>query len=409
MADPIASAIQMLQGQQAAPSPQPAMPQPMPTQGDPIGNAIQILQSGKVAPPPMAAPTASQQPAEPTDIAGQRAKLQQMYKSGDPGYKAYAIKLMGEHPWGSGAAQDAYNLGGKVTDWTGSPLAGWAANTAAQAVPSFLTSFRLGEPASLLETPAKWLMQKAVKPSNDSLKSSAAQKALADMLREDISPTSGGMGKASDIASQMESKVQQVLQGSTAEVPLEPVNQGMLPAYERALVQGNPNADVKAVGDVWREFADSPLARGQESIPVQLAHAIKQGTQQSIGSKGYKELGTATVQGQKALAAALRQGVAEAAPEVSAPLAREASAMNILDVARNKALISGNKNVMGLGALRLGDNPLSTIGFMADRWPYAQGLLARLLYRAGQPQALAPAAVAGTNAINQLTAPRGAQ
>lgn len=44
--------------------------------------------------------------------------------------------------WGSGAGQATYNLGGAVTDATGSPLAGAATKFLADAVPSFLTMSR---------------------------------------------------------------------------------------------------------------------------------------------------------------------------------------------------------------------------------------------------------------------------
>jgi hypothetical protein len=49
---------------------------------------------------------------------------------------------------------------------------------------------------------------------------------------------------------------------------------------------------------------------------------------------------------------------------------------------------------MGLAALRIGDNPLSSAGFLADRSGQLKGLLAQILYRGGQPGLLFPYATA---------------
>jgi hypothetical protein len=48
-------------------------------------------------------------------------------------------EVMGSKGWGTGVGPAIEELGGKVTDLTGSPAAGYATNVALNAIPSFLT------------------------------------------------------------------------------------------------------------------------------------------------------------------------------------------------------------------------------------------------------------------------------
>lgn len=322
-----------------------------------------------------------------------------------------------EGEWGSGAPKLAYDVGGKVTDLTGSPAAGFATNVATQAIPALLSGYRTA-PApeaaarSLTEAPARRLMQSAVKPTLADRSSGAARRALATMLEQNISPTASGMDKAARAASSLDDVAERAVSASPASVSVNAVGQRLQEPATQAMTQVNPQQDIEAIKSVWENFKNAPLVQGaarganaaqagaapagEASIPVQLAHALKKGTYRSLGGKAYGEVGSVSTEAQKALARGLREEVAAAVPEAADSLKQEAALRNVIDVARNRVLQDANKNPMGLAALRIGDNPLSALSFLADRSAYVKGLLARLLYQGGQPSALAPAGVAGS-------------
>lgn len=328
--------------------------------------------------------------------------------------------VMVNRPWGSGIPKVANELGGKVTDLTGSPMAGYIANIATQAVPALLSSYQIGAPVSLAERPARFFMQSAVKPTQADRLSGAAREAMGTMLEENISPTASGMDKAANIARTLDAQAEQAVANSPASVSLNAVGQRLQEPATKALTQVNPQEDIAAIKSVWEKFKDSPLIHGisgqpgpanlssagqaaeDVSLPVQLAHALKKGTYRSLGGKAYGEVGSVSTEAQKALARGLREEVASQVPEAADALKREATLMNVLDVARNRVLLDANKNPMGLAALRIGDNPLSALSFLADRSAYLKGLAARLLYRGAQPSVLAPSGIAASEAVGNM-------
>lgn len=351
--------------------------------------------------------------------------LKKLYYSKNPEHNRIAHQLL-EHDlktrgWGSGLPKVANQAGGAVTDLAtragASPEtaagAGYVTNIGAQAIPAFLGSFRFsGEaPTSVLERPARWLMQSAIKPTQADRASGAAKEAMGTMLQENISPTAGGMDKAQALARALDKQAEAAVAASPAQVSLNAVGQRLQEPARRAINQVNPQGDIEVVKSVWQNFKDSPLiqaltrppsgggtsnlpvpagaaqvAAQDVSIPVQLAHELKKGTYASLGGKAYGEVGSVSTEAQKALARGLREEVAAAVPAAAEALKREASLMNVKDVAMNRVLGEANKNPMGLAALRIGDNPLSSVAFLADRSAYLKGLLARVLYRGGQPQ-----------------------
>jgi hypothetical protein len=312
--------------------------------------------------------------------------------------------------WGSGLPKLAYDVGGKITDALSGVAppevaggAGYAANVLTQAIPSFLTSGRVVDApqASMLEKPARALMQGSIKPAKADLASGAADEAVTTMLHEGISPTRSGMDKVDRIVKALDQQVERGIAGSTANVNVPAVTSRLNDPMARAGMQVNPKADTAAVENAWTEFLTSPHIAGKSDIPVQLAHALKKGTYKALGSKSYGEVGSASTEAQKALARGLREEVGSAVPNILEPLKREASLMNVRDVAMNRALSEANKNPMGLAALRIGDNPMSSLSFMADRSAALKAALARALYTGGQPQVAAPLGVAaGTAAQN---------
>ena len=323
-------------------------------------------------------------------------------------YAQSIIKDAKERGFGTGIPKVAYEAGGAVTDMTGSPAAGFATNVLLQAIPSFLTSAsKVGEaPLSLLEWPARKLMQNSVKPSS-TLPPKKVNEALGTMLSEGIYPTQSGMQKASAIAGKLDDQVDAALAGSNANVGVAAIGSRLREPFEQAKTQVNPAADMAAVRKAWDDFVNSPLIKGKTEIPAQLAHEIKKGTYASIAKKSFNEVGTASTEAQKALARGAREEVAKAVPEVVDPLARQAAMMNVKEVAGTRALIEANKNPLGLAALRM-DNPLSAATFMADRWAALKAFLALQMFHGAKPQTIAPLAEAMGMAQSQPTPNLGA-
>lgn len=312
------------------------------------------------------------------------------------------VEDMKKRGWGTGVPKFAYELGGKTTDFMtnmgASPEvaagAGYAANVLTQAIPSFLTSARSMEAPvePILAGPSKWIMQTAVKPSKAARESGDGVRAIKDMLDDNIYPTASGMEKAAKVASKMDKKVEAALAKSGATVPVSGITARLGDPLARAEKQFVPQSDVSAIEDVWTKALQNPLIAGKKEIPVQLAHELKKGTYRSLGGKAYGEVGSTSVEAQKALARGAKEEIAAAVPGVAKPLEKQASMMNVMDVAADRALLEASKNPLALAALRL-DHPLSAMGFMADRSAALKAFLAMQMYGGTRPELLSPLAM----------------
>jgi hypothetical protein len=320
-----------------------------------------------------------------------------------------AIEYVRRHSFGSGIPRLGAEVGGQTTDIAAKFLPpdvaagiGYGANILTQALPSFLTSAKpVGVPTgSLFKVPASKLMQSAVKPSS-TLPVKDVKGALNTMLEEGITPTTKGMEKAARISGQLDEIVSGAVAKSPAQVSVASIGSRLKDVHNKALRQVNPQEDLAAIRAAWDKFKTSPLIAGKTEIPVQLAHELKRGTYASLGGKSYGEVGSAAVEAQKALARGAREEVGRLVPEVEQYLARQAALMNVRDVAGTRALIEANKNPLGLAALRIGDSPMSSATFLADRWAWLKAMAALGLFQGGQPRLLAPVGIAGSIAANQ--------
>jgi hypothetical protein len=300
---------------------------------------------------------------------------------------------LSKNGWGTGFGPAVNELGGKVTDLTGSPVAGGVANFVGNAIPAALTSMRSAA-SPLLEGPAKWLMQNSVKPSTALHSPAEINSAMSAMLKENIYPTPGGMEKAGQLVGKLNNQVEAAIAKSPANVSVGAITSRLSDPMKKAEMQWVPQSDVAAVEDVWTKAMQNPLVAGKSEIPVQLAHELKKGTYRSIGDKAYGELGSSSMQAQKALARGSREEVAAAVPEVVEPLKREASLMNVRDVAMLKAMQQGNNNPLGLSALRMDHLPSAAMT-MADRVAAIKAFLAMQMYGGSKANVLGPLGITG--------------
>ena len=272
----------------------------------------------------------------------------------------------------------AYDAGGLVTDATGSPGLGLAANVAVQAVPAVLGGevSKLASPT--LQSTARDLMQSALKPTWASLRTGKAATAIQTMLDDGINVSSGGVAKLRSKIGELNREIMQAIVTSPATVDKGKAASVLFDTVRKFEKQVAPGADVNAINRVWNEFLSHPLLTGRQDMPVQLAQELKQGTYRALGNKSYGELKGAEVEAQKALARGLKDEIATAVPAVRALNAEESRLLTTLDVAERRVLMDANKNPAGLGWLAA--HPSTWAAFLADRSPLFKSLVARMVY-----------------------------
>lgn len=305
-----------------------------------------------------------------------------------------AIRDMQTRGWGSGSPKVAYDLGGKVTDVTGSPAAGYVANVAAEAVPAVLGGRVAQSAAPLMRGAAESLMQSALKPTLKQLKTGEAATAVRTMLDEGINATAGGVEKIKTRIGDLNDQIADAIASSNARIDKHAVASRLNSLIDDFSKQVNPSSDIKAIENAWTEFITHPELAGKAGIPVQLAQEMKQATYRVL-SKKYGQMGGAETEAQKTLARGLKEEIAAAVPEVSALNSRESQLIKTLNVAERRALMDLNKNPMGLSLLA--HSPGAWAAFMADKSALFKSLAARMT-NAGQER-IPQAAGAGLGAL----------
>lgn len=328
------------------------------------------------------------------DALRRLAELEARAETKPPSRREIYEDVVRTRGWGTGFGPAVHEIGGKVTDVTRSPLAGAATNFLLNALPAFLTSGRVeGAPVtSLVDAPAKRFMQSAFKPSTATYSKEQIKAGMKTALDENIYPTPGGMDKAGRIVNKLDDLVDAEVAKSGERVAVSAIMDRLKGPLKRAETQFVPQSDVAAVEDVWTKGMQNPLLAGRADIPVQLAHELKKGTYAALGKKAYGELGSSSVEAQKALARGAREEVAEAVPSVVDLLKRESALMNLREMGMARAMQQGNANPFGLAALRMDHIPSAALT-MADRIAAIKAFLAMQAYHGTKPHILAPAGV----------------
>tara|TARA_R110000868_G_scaffold54575_1_gene170485 strand:+ start:2187 stop:3605 length:1419 start_codon:yes stop_codon:yes gene_type:complete len=222
---------------------------------------------------------------------------------------------------------------------------------------------------------AESLMQSALKPTIGQLKSGDAAIASKTLLENGINATKGGVDKLKGLVGDTNENIVNAISASTATVDKNQVIAALADVKNKFGKQVSPVSDLNAIDSVQSGFQAHPMLQGN-SIPVQLAQQLKQGTY-SVLAKKYGQLGSAETEAQKALARGLKEGIAEAVPEVAALNAKESALIKTLGVTERRALMDMNKNPMGLSLLA--NNPATWAAFMADKSALFKSLAARLV------------------------------
>ena len=232
-----------------------------------------------------------------------------------------------------------------------------------------------------LEQKSYELMQSALKPTYKQLKTGKADVAARTLLENglDISRESVEVmkNKIAGINEQIANKVK----SSTGTVNKTDVLGYLDELRAKKSSQVNPTADLAAIDQVANEFMTTnrtPLGGPKQTIPVQTAQEIKQGTYSALQKK-YGQMGTTEVEAQKALARGLKEKVAGEAPDIVRLNKTESKLLDTLDVVERRAFMDLNKDPIAMGWLA--ENWQRTAGFLATRSPAFKTLLAKTLYK----------------------------
>lgn len=221
------------------------------------------------------------------------------------------------------------------------------------------------------------LMQSAIKPTIAELKTGQADAAIRTLLDYGISPTKAGVNKLRDLVDDLNTQIADKIGSSSAQISKKAVVNRLADVEGMFSKQVAPTADLNAIRGVADDFLGHPVFIG-DSIPVQAAQELKQGTYRALAKK-YGQIGGAETEAAKGLARGLKEEIAEAVPGVGALNAEESRLLGALSVAERRALMDLNKNPMGLAALAT--DPTSWAAFMADRSVAFKSMAARLLNR----------------------------
>lgn len=290
--------------------------------------------------------------------------------------------------------ETAQRVGGAVTDTLASgssprfpisPEIAAGAGTLAQLATGQVPYMGIGGVGGLaarqpLRAGAETLMQQALKPSIKALKNEGATgvnsgRAINTMLDEGINISKGGVEKLQGHIDALSASITDAIKGSGATVDTHAVAarlQDVIKGIESSSL--HPQERVAAVEKIYNDVLANPaLAR---NISVEKANQIKQGIY-SMLKKEYGKLSGDSVTADKALAMGLKEEIAGAVPGVAQMSKKESELLNALELAKHRALMTGNKDVGGIGWLI--ENPLRFAAFMADRSPMFKSAISRLV------------------------------
>lgn len=282
----------------------------------------------------------------------------------------------------------AYNAGAKITDLTGSPLAG----TAVRMIPDIASMAVGGLPgktaAPALEGAGKWLMQSAVKPNIKDLRSGKAQRAIETMLESPtfgergLSPTNAGVENILRAGEAKNKDIASFIAPSTATVEKGATGAGLQDVITKIEATNPIPQEARAtVEKVWDQFLSNSVI--PKNIPVQQAQVLKQGIYKMLkDAYGQPGVDPAKTQALKALGLQLKQRIETAVPGV-APLNAQAKELwNALDIAERRALLEANKDPVRLALLP--HNPTAMLGMWANSNAAFKSMLAKMLYKGSE-------------------------
>lgn len=194
--------------------------------------------------------------------------------------------------------------------------------------------------------------QSALKPSTTL--SDAERAAVTNTgLQEGIPVSKEGLTKLNEAIGKVNDAIKAEIQNNPS-APINPAQAVKNLAATRAKFanQVNPNADVAAINSAGNEFLDqfrSQPGGAVRNMTAEEAQSMKQGTYRVLGEKAYGEMGSATVEAQKALARGLKEEIAKQFPEISQLNARDSKLLDLQPVLERAVAREANHQLIGIG------------------------------------------------------------
>lgn len=318
-------------------------------------------------------------------------------------------KRMGVRPMAPGSlrpdtADLPYSVGGKVTDATGSPALGTAANAVTDVVTDPLTYLggaagKLLKPA--IEIGAKKLMWSALKPSQFARKSGDAEKAVQTLLDKGYNVSEGGVEKMTQAIDKLDNHLDVAIANAPS-VTTRNALQPLKDVFAKYRYGGERVANYEEINGEIAKYLDHPEVRQALNISAEKAQAMKRAYYREVGDKGYG-MGLkpdAERDAKKGIARGLASELERVAPEVAPINAEMSPLINARDLARDRALVAANRNPLGFGAFF---NPTQWPIWLLDRNELGKSILARSMYSGVAPVSggLGAASGAGIGSILQ--------
>jgi hypothetical protein len=228
-----------------------------------------------------------------------------------------------------------------------------------------------------LKSSARDMMQSALKPSKAAQKSGDAATAIDTLLDTKTNVSKAGAEGLRTRIDDLNTQIADKIASSKAVIDKQVVADNLKSVLDDFSKQVNPSSDMHTVQAAYDEFLNSPRLNGKNTIPVQLAQEIKQGTYKQLGSKSYGEMKSADITAQKELARGLKEEIAKAVPEVRKLNAEDSKLLKTLPLVEQRVLMDANKNPIGLGWLTT--NPTKFAAWIADRSPGFKSVVAHML------------------------------
>ena len=202
---------------------------------------------------------------------------------------------------------------------------------------------------------AKRLYRSALKPST-TLDAAKVAGQMQEGMDQSIPVSAGGQVKLSGLIDDLNQKIA----AQIAARPNQPINRFAVASRlgdtaDTFKNQVNPASDLAAVQKSGDEFMNSQPAQ----IPASDAQALKSGTYRQLSNRSYGELGTATVESQKALARGLKEELASAFPELNDLNAQDSKLIGLDDLMERAVNRISNHQMLGIGT------PLAAAGAKA--------------------------------------------
>jgi hypothetical protein len=242
----------------------------------------------------------------------------------------------------------AENLGGQLLGGIESgELVAPLVNTAAGAV---------GRVAEKMGLP-QWGYESSLKlPTTTKISQADRENLVQTGLQNNIPVSKGGFNNLRNLIQDYDAKRQAVIDTDpTQPISLVPALRNLDQLRSRFANQVTPQPDLAEIDQVQQNFLNNPkvqpqgMGPGPATVSAADAQAIKSGTYRALGNKSYGEVKGASIEAQKSLAAAFKDELANAFPELQNINGPESKLLDLEPYIERAINRNGNHQLIGIG------------------------------------------------------------